>query len=243
MKLPIYCISMTTTPDRHARAVSLFKSLGIPVHFHIAQRDSQGGRYGCWRSHLAVWRAAAAAGHDIVVVFEDDVEIGCSGSELLRIIDAAVAALQRDAALEVVHLHNNVYTFDDGPEAVRPGQGISNCAAVVHVGRLLARPAQCLQPTGNHLDYEMFLHLGGPMFMKTGVVTGSPVTTGSAYGTSNNYGPLLNSIFQRTGLGPVVIGNVLRIHCILCRALPCRLRRLLPRVHVVMGKWFEVSHR
>ena len=237
MRPPVYCITMDTTPERHARAMALFGNLGLPVRFHVAEKDPQGGIYGCWRSHLAVWRTALAAGHDIAVVFEDDVEIGCTRPELDRMVEEAVQALRRDESLDVVHLHSRVFAFGDEPGPVKRGQGVTNCAAVVHVARLLARPAESLEPTGHHLDYEMFVHQGGPMFVHQGGFTGSTIAPGSAFGTSNDYGPLVNDLMRRFGYAPFVDGMGAYIASL--RTLPRWARERLPAAHAHLVRWLQ----
>ena len=73
----IICITLSTRPDRRARAEKFFRELGIPVRFFVAQPHELGGRYGCLNSHVSVaWYLQNELGHKPsykAVVFEDDV--------------------------------------------------------------------------------------------------------------------------------------------------------------------------
>lgn len=75
----IICITLSTRPDRRARAEKFFKELGIPVRFFVAQPHPLGGRYGCLHSHISVaWWLQKQLSHKPkfkAVVFEDDVII------------------------------------------------------------------------------------------------------------------------------------------------------------------------
>lgn len=66
------CINLTERSDRYEYSTDLAKKLGIPLEFHRPVRDPAGGNVGCFRSHLACIRKAYEAGHEFVVIFEDD---------------------------------------------------------------------------------------------------------------------------------------------------------------------------
>lgn len=69
----IVCINLETVPERRKYAQDVFHRLGIPARFFTAKRHPQGGRYGCFDSHIQVVRRAYDAGLDTVLVFEDDI--------------------------------------------------------------------------------------------------------------------------------------------------------------------------
>lgn len=69
----IVCVTLKTSYDRHRSAEGVFNSLGIPARFHEADRSPNGGRYGCFDSHVAVIRQAYDKGHHHILIFEDDV--------------------------------------------------------------------------------------------------------------------------------------------------------------------------
>jgi hypothetical protein len=80
-----YCLNLPRRTDRRERAEAQFSAAGLSstVAFFDAidgaalehPRAVSDGQAGCAASHLAVLRAARAAGHRHVLVFEDDVEL------------------------------------------------------------------------------------------------------------------------------------------------------------------------
>lgn len=68
----IVCINLVDRPDKKAYAKSVFSKLKIPVEFFNAERMPQGGRYGCFHSHMSIIRDAYNKGVQKLLVFEDD---------------------------------------------------------------------------------------------------------------------------------------------------------------------------
>ena len=69
----IICINLTTRKDRYESAKNEFNNLNIPnVEFYIANKSSNGGRYGCFESHINVIKKAYIQGCDNILIFEDD---------------------------------------------------------------------------------------------------------------------------------------------------------------------------
>jgi GR25 family glycosyltransferase involved in LPS biosynthesis len=75
----IYCISLTTTPDKLANAKKLFMKLGFEhkVRYHIVERHPLGGNVGCFVSHTEIIKECYADPNcKSVLIFEDDVILG-----------------------------------------------------------------------------------------------------------------------------------------------------------------------
>jgi GR25 family glycosyltransferase involved in LPS biosynthesis len=75
----IYCISLTTTPDKLANAKKLFMKLGFEhkVRYHIVERHPLGGNVGCLVSHTEIIKECYADPNcKSVLIFEDDVILG-----------------------------------------------------------------------------------------------------------------------------------------------------------------------
>lgn len=197
--IPSYCITMSITPERYTRAKNLFNDLKYPVNFYIAERDPQGGIYGCWRSHLACWDDAVSKGHDIIAVFEDDVEIP-NEEEFKKILEEAHKFLVQNENFEFIALHGQVLPIEYKKGPIKFGVPITTCAYMIHLPRFLKRGRKNIEPTGKHFDYELFLNPEGPIYTKAGVfdpVVG--ILPGSDFGTINDYGPLLNISFKIFG--------------------------------------------
>jgi glycosyl transferase family 25 len=87
----IICINLANRTDKRSRVTEVFNKLKIPVQFFTAQRHSQGGRYGCFNSHINVIKQAFDDGLEHILIFEDDVVPSPSYSE--RFIQFAVEFL------------------------------------------------------------------------------------------------------------------------------------------------------
>ena len=75
----IYCISLTTTPDKLDNAKNLFTQLGFEhkVRYHIVERHPLGGNIGCFISHTDIIKECYADPEcKSVLIFEDDVILG-----------------------------------------------------------------------------------------------------------------------------------------------------------------------
>ena len=80
----IYCISLTTTPDKLKKAKELFKELGFEhlVKYYITEKSKYGGVYGCFESHVNVMKKCYADPNcKSVLIFEDDVIKGAFYNE------------------------------------------------------------------------------------------------------------------------------------------------------------------
>jgi GR25 family glycosyltransferase involved in LPS biosynthesis len=72
----IYCISLTTTPDKLDNAKNLFTQLGFEhkVRYHVVERHPLGGNVGCFISHTDIIKESYADPEcKSVLIFEDDV--------------------------------------------------------------------------------------------------------------------------------------------------------------------------
>jgi len=69
------CICLQERSDRYEMIKREFEGMGIAhrVHWHRPMRHPKGGRYGCFESHLEVFKAALQSKAPFAVVCEDDV--------------------------------------------------------------------------------------------------------------------------------------------------------------------------
>lgn len=74
----IRCINLYTRPDRYNQAKEVFRKYNIPVDFYQTHKHPNGGKQGCFESHLAVIRNAYDQGCSTVLIFEDDLMGGSS---------------------------------------------------------------------------------------------------------------------------------------------------------------------
>jgi len=92
----IGCINLLERNDRFEMISEEFKNIGIAgrVHWHRPNKHKDGGRVGCFESHLAVFQAALDKGVPFAVVIEDDVRFAKtwrrSFDTLLALVDSGV---------------------------------------------------------------------------------------------------------------------------------------------------------
>ena len=237
MRTKAYCITMRTTPERHERARKLFESFDFPVTFHVAERDPQGGIYGCWRSHLACWDKAVEAGYDVIAVFEDDVEIP-SRAELDYLLEEGRRAFERQPDLEYIALHGKTIPVGTDQDAVKSGVAITTCAYMIHLPRFLRRGRENIEPTGKHFDFDLYYNSKGPVYTKVGVFEPAPkIMPGIKFGTVNDYGVVLNTAFKIFGYGNVVSWMDLYINTLRC--VPRKMRPWLRPFNEIGIKLFQ----
>ena len=195
-----YCITMDTTPERSDRAKNLFNQLEFPINFYVAKTDPQGARYGIWRSHLSCWDDGISKGHKIIAVFEDDVNIP-SRKELDYLLEESLRAFEEQDHIEFIALHGEVVPIEEKKSNIKYGIPITTAAYVIHLGRFYSKRHRAkMEPTGNHLDYELFLNPKGPIHVKASVFEPfSKIMPGIDSGTINDYGPFLNYIKKKLG--------------------------------------------
>ena len=69
----VVCISLDEATERRTQCIKNFEQLGIDDYsFYRTQRHKEGGRFGCFMSHLNVIKTAYDKGLDNVLIFEDD---------------------------------------------------------------------------------------------------------------------------------------------------------------------------
>lgn len=69
----IYCINLTTRPDRRELVQTVFDKYNIPVTFYLVDPHPKSGVRGCFESHVAIINEAYHKNYNHVLIFEDDV--------------------------------------------------------------------------------------------------------------------------------------------------------------------------
>jgi len=92
----IGCINLLERDDRYKMIGEEFARIGVAdrIHWHRPNKHPQGGRYGCFESHLSVFEAALKKNVPYAVVIEDDVRFAStyldSFNKLLALVDSGV---------------------------------------------------------------------------------------------------------------------------------------------------------
>lgn len=69
----IRCINLVTRDDRYESSKKIFDEIGMQVNYFRTERHPNGGAQGCFESHIKVISEAYDAGHENILIFEDDI--------------------------------------------------------------------------------------------------------------------------------------------------------------------------
>lgn len=161
----IVCINLVNRPDKKSKVSRVFDALQIPVEFFTANRHPQGGRYGCFHSHISVIKQAFDDGLDNILIFEDDVVPSPSYTEsdiqfaLKFVIDKTndVDILQL-GCFPIIDESGTLLPFINSPFTDKQRRMIKFTAAAFH--------AYCLTRNGMHkiLSSDWQRHIGDAHF-------------------------------------------------------------------------------
>jgi len=129
-EMQAYCINLERNPERHATAQAEFEREGLDVEFFRGtdgKAEAPDGlfitksEWGCADSHIRVWRDMVENGHEMALVFEDDISLSPNFNLKLREI---MAELPDD--WDYVNLDpNGFYTVDVKQFSSRLMKGLS----------------------------------------------------------------------------------------------------------------------
>jgi len=82
----VYCITLTTRPDRHASAAAHFKAVGLQdiVKFVTVEKHPEDNEQGIYESHMRCMAKGLAAGARHILIFEDDIVFRGFSEQKLR---------------------------------------------------------------------------------------------------------------------------------------------------------------
>lgn len=128
----------------------------VPWRFYLAERDPDGGRAGCYRSHAEVLRSAQERGLRRVLVFEDDFRLLFEWPEVVRLANAALDEVEREDPswsflLLGMHAINIEHPSNSAVRRVKCANGgHAYIANIAHAG--LPLPPY----NGQHIDNKLF---------------------------------------------------------------------------------------
>jgi hypothetical protein len=139
-----YCINLARNPERRAAAQAEFEREGLAVTFFRAtdgKAEAPEGlfitksEWGCADSHIRIWRDMVENGHEMALVFEDDISLVPNFNLKLREI---VAELPDD--WDYVNLDpNGFYTVDGKQFSSRLMKGLSLGASAYLISHKCAK--------------------------------------------------------------------------------------------------------
>jgi hypothetical protein len=198
-----YCLTLRETPERTEAAKKRFTTLGLAVEFFIADKHPQGGRYGCWDSHVRIWNLAQERGEDIVVIFEDDVLIGETAAAFGDAYQEVLRAFDKDPDLVAVNFYCVTNPVIQVTDRIWTGGSLTTCAYVMHTKRLFAiKTAKDLLPDGHHLDCQLWTNPESRLFIRGGnFLPYLDVRQDTTVPTTNDYGVIGNLAIKVFGYG------------------------------------------
>ena len=160
---PIYCINLEHRQDRKEHSLKQFAKLGISsdtvIYPHFV-KDKRGGVYGCFDSHMKIWKDFYTNYPDAkyVLIFEDDFVVSDKTVEMIN--NAAKFIDDNYNAVDVLLLHNHFHYFDNKQNDLRFANGVGLTTAAGFVSRryiqsILDKYGKFPEPTGRQYDYEM----------------------------------------------------------------------------------------
>jgi GR25 family glycosyltransferase involved in LPS biosynthesis len=163
-----YCLTLKETPERTQRAKERFDLLGMNVEFFIAEKHKNGGRYGCWDSHIKIWELANSKKENIVIVFEDDIIINESLETINNIYKEAIEAFNKDKNLCVVNLSSTGWysnNFITNKIMYAPSLGLYGY--IINVNNIFnIKSKENLLPDGKHVDAQLLINNKSKIYIK-----------------------------------------------------------------------------
>ena len=162
---PIYCINLEHRQDRKEHSLKQFAKLGISpdtvIYPHFV-KDKRGGVYGCFDSHMKIWKDFYTNYPDAkyVLVFEDDFVVSDKTMDIIN--NASQFIDDNYDGVDVLLLHNNyIFNYDGNKHnnaQFENGFGLTTTAMFVtrhYIQSILDKYGKFPEPTGRHYDYEM----------------------------------------------------------------------------------------
>jgi hypothetical protein len=108
LEYPIYCINLLERTDRKENVINEFSKLNIDcsnVKFPDFNRDVRGGKYGCYDSHVKIWKDFyLKSSNKFCLIFEDDFIVNDYCKDLL--IQASIFMQNNYNDVDFLFLHN-----------------------------------------------------------------------------------------------------------------------------------------
>jgi hypothetical protein len=193
----IYVINLPTRKDRRAQMVEQFRKVGVDpaspqVVFFDAVRPTDAGNFpsigarGCFMSHLGVARAALQAGHERILILEDDVNFS---HDFLQRAGALLAEL---ASRPWNALYLGALAVNP-PPAAQAGWQVLPGTSKVTGSHMIALDKQGIAQLAEHLQIMLDRQPGHP--------EGGPMHVDGAYNWFRRTRPQLTTLLVEPALG------------------------------------------
>ena len=210
----MYCLTLRNSP-REPHVERELCRVGLhAVELLQHDRDHVDGRRGCWAAHLSALRRGLDAGHEAIVVFEDDCCFWQRGS-------VGVAGLVEEAlSLARRHPHAIVGLGGMAMGAIGATMGKSTrfrrgqyaCTHAYVMGAAAARQVIKWEYTGAHIDHELMRLCGSNMVLAVPTVAFQQAYLWDATTTDTASWVYYARTMARNLLGPVAFQVMLEYY-------------------------------
>jgi GR25 family glycosyltransferase involved in LPS biosynthesis len=160
--IPVYCINLIHRKDRKQNSMENFEKLGIKnVIFPVLEKHPDGGAYGCYDSHIKIWKEFYKTGTPYCLIFEDDFKCSKDVKENRKIIKKAIKfAGENLKKVDIILLHNFCIETDNkiNNDYFTNGYGFSTHAMIItknYIKSVIKKNGGFPQANGGHIDCEI----------------------------------------------------------------------------------------
>ena len=172
MKYPTYCINLEHREDRKAESLKQFSKLNIlaeDVIYPSFVKDSRGGAYGCFDSHIKIWNDffIKYPNNNYCLIFEDDFIITDNSVQMLN--DAEPFINKNYNAVDILNLHDlriNVKNILND-ENFTNGYGLATHAYFItrsYIQNIISRYGKLPESDGQHIDIVLNFKILHPLY-------------------------------------------------------------------------------
>ena len=157
-----YCINLEHRNDRKINSIKNFKKIGInnPI-YPFFTKDERGGVYGCFKSHMEIWKQFYKTGDKFCFIFEDDFTFEKNPDTIKKTMIKAIDFVKKNYKnVDILLLHNYCIPVDNkcNDENFINGFGLSTHSMIItrrYIKQIFKKIGYFPTPTGRHIDFEM----------------------------------------------------------------------------------------
>ena len=170
MSYPVYCINLIHRTDRKKNAEEQFKILNIDnVIYPVFTKDKRGGAYGCYDSHMKIWKDfyEKYPNIDYCLIFEDDFVSTENSSSYIKSAVEYIKEYYND--IDIVNLHNFFIPVDNkiNNDLFSNGYGFTTNAYFItrhYIDKISKNGTKFPEPDGSHIDLDINEDVGNILY-------------------------------------------------------------------------------
>jgi GR25 family glycosyltransferase involved in LPS biosynthesis len=227
MNYPIYCINLKERLDRKKHVEKELKKIDIQptdVIFLEFYRHKNGGRYGCYDSHMKVWNDFYTNHPDkeMCIIFEDDFEV-TENSKLY--LTKAISFIEKNKDnIDILFLHDTFVSYSEDRDKDKNriedkyfihGYGFLAHAYIVtrkYIKKIIYKNNNRLpRPSKIHFDFDISMQEKSILYSKNIYYCKEPVFIQKNNSESNNYHNIFDKIIRKIYGNDIAIYTVIQL--------------------------------